>query len=108
MNAEVSQQAAHALTALGVGIPVLWPDAAHDVSQVHGRPGEGHAVAAQPGAELLRGQAQLLQLLFVLWGDAHAPQLRGPPLCGTLRTCAPTMSRSPTHTFTVSASFITM
>lgn len=45
------------LTALGVRIPVLWPDAADDVGQVHSRPGEGHAVAAQPGAELLGGQA---------------------------------------------------
>lgn len=72
-----SQPAARVLTALGVGIPVLWPDAAHDVGQVYSRPGEGHAVAAQPGAELLGGQAQLLQLLFVLWGDAPAPQLSG-------------------------------
>lgn len=40
--------------------------AVHNVHQVDGGPGEGHSVAAQPLAELLRLAAQLLQLLFVL------------------------------------------
>jgi hypothetical protein len=78
VNAGVSQHAASVLTALRVGIPVLGP--AHDVGQVHSRPGEGHAVAAQPGAELLGSQAQLLQLLFVLWGDAPDPPAQWPSL----------------------------
>lgn len=73
MTRRASERAACVLTALGVGVPVLWPDAAHDVGQVHSRPGERHAVAAQPGAELLSGQAQPLQLVFVLWGDASVP-----------------------------------
>lgn len=108
VHAQVSQQAARVLTALGVGVPVLWPDAADDVGQVHSRPGEGHAVAAQPGAELLCGQAQLLQLLFVLWGDAPAPSSAAFPCATPSGPALPTRSGSPTHTFTVSASFITM
>ena len=37
-----------------------------DVHQVDGGPGEGHAVAAQALAELLRLGSELLQLLLVL------------------------------------------
>ena len=38
----------------------------HYVHQVDGGPGEGHSVAAEPLAELLRLTAQLFQLLFIL------------------------------------------
>lgn len=48
------------LTALRVRVPVRLARAAHNVGQVHRRPGKGHAVAAQTGAELLSRQAQLL------------------------------------------------
>lgn len=98
VHAQVSQQAAWVLTALGVGVPILWPDAADDVGQVHSRPGEGHAVAAQPGAEVLCGQAQLLQLLFVLWGNAPAPSSAAFSCATPSGPALPTLSVRLTHT----------
>lgn len=103
------------LTALGVGVAVRLSRTAHDVGQVDRGPGEGHAVAAQAGAELLGCQAQLLQLLFVLWGEPtpstphklSAPDLRIP---GYALPSDPFTTSLSLHmlTLAVSTSFITM
>ena len=102
------------LTSLGVRVAVRLAGAAHDVGQVNGGPGEGHAVAAQAGAELLGCQAQLLQLLFVLWGDPppsprglSAPGLPNP---GSALPGDPFATLLSLHLLTLAAStsFITM
>lgn len=65
-------------TRVGVRVrAVQTSHAAHDVEQVDGRPGEGHAEAAQTTAGLFGLLPQLLQLLLVLQLESGKDQASG-------------------------------